>query len=132
MTSRLVLALLGMGALACGDRPQADSAAQPDSSSRATDGSASAPRDSLAATMPGGYELWLTLARPDSGAGGACIDRAVEIRHEGRRVPVPLLYTSAPLEQVNDSTFRARLSTHCVPGDRYLVNVRTGRPVPER
>jgi hypothetical protein len=33
---------------------------------------------------------------------------------------------------VNDTTMRARLSDHCAPGDAYLVNLRTGRPVRER
>jgi hypothetical protein len=130
MMARVALSLLGLAAVACGNRPDADASAGPDAPARG-DATAAAD-DSLAATMAGGYELWLTLARADSGAGGRCLDRAVEIRHDGRRTPVPLLYTSAPLEPVNDSTFRARLSTHCTPGDRYLVNVRTGRPVRER
>ena len=130
--ARVGLALLGLTALACAERPAGRSAARGDSASRAADEAPATPADSLAATMPGGYELWVTLARPDSGASGRCLDRAVEIRHDGRRIPVPLLYTSAPLEPVNDSIFRARLSNHCAPGDRYLVNVRTGRPVPER
>jgi hypothetical protein len=86
---------------------------------------------SLVATAPGGAEIWFTLARADSGAGGRCTDRAIEIRRDGRRTPVPLLYTGTPPEIVNDTMLRARLSDHCVPGDTYLVDLRTGRPVRE-
>ena len=43
-----------------------------------------------------------------------------------------LLYTGSAPEIVNDTTMRARLSDRCVPGDAYLVNLRTGRPVRER
>ena len=46
-----------------------------------------------------------------------CIDRAIEIRRDGTRVPVPLLYTGTAPEIVNDTTLRARLSEHCRPGD---------------
>ena len=52
--------------------------------------------------------------------------------HGDRRVPVPLLYTGTAPEIVNDTTMRARLSDGCAPGDAYLVNLRTGRPVRER
>ena len=45
---------------------------------------------------------------------------------------MPLLYTGTAPEIVNDTTMRARLSDACVPGDTYLVNLRTGRPVRER
>ena len=48
------------------------------------------------------------------------------------RIPVPLLYTGTAPHLVNDSTMRARLSDHCRPGDAYLVDLRTGRPVRER
>ena len=123
---RARLGVIGLGAIGCTDRPAVDASSQPARQEPAP------PADSLVSTLPGGYEIWLTLARADSGAGGRCTDRAVEIRHEGRRTPVPLLYTSAPLEPVSDTTFRARLSDHCTPGDRYLVDVRTGRPVRER
>ncbi len=43
-----------------------------------------------------------------------------------------MLYTGSPPEIVNDTTLRARLSDKCVPGDTYLVNLRTGQPVRER
>ena len=94
---------------------------------------AAAPADSLALAAPGGVEVWYTLARPAEAAdGSACVDRALEIRRDGRRIRIPLLYTGLPPELVNDSTIRARLSNQCLPADRYLVNLRTGRPTPER
>ena len=92
-----------------------------------------APAESLVATAPGGVEIWFTLAREGKAADGTtCTDRTLEIRREGKRVPVPLLYTGSAPEIVNDTTMRARLSDRCVPGDAYLVNLRTGRPVRER
>ena len=92
-----------------------------------------APTDSLVATAPGGVEIWFTLAREGKGPDGTtCTDRTLEIRRGDTRIPVPLLYTSTTPEIVNDSTMRARLSDHCAPGDAYLVNLRTGRPVRER
>jgi hypothetical protein len=33
---------------------------------------------------------------------------------------------------INDTTMRARLSNACLPGDAYLVDLRSGRPVRER
>jgi hypothetical protein len=92
-----------------------------------------APRDSLVATAPGGVEIWFTLARDGKAADGTtCVDRTMEIRRDSTRIPIPLLYTGAAPELVNDSTIRAWLSTQCVPADAYLVNLRTGRPVRER
>jgi hypothetical protein len=94
---------------------------------------APAPADSLVATAPGGVEVWFTLSREGKAADGtACTDRTMEIRRGGTRIQVPLLYTGTAPELVNDSTIRARLSNRCVPGDAYLVDLRTGRPVPER
>jgi hypothetical protein len=92
-----------------------------------------APAESLVATAPGGVEIWFTHAREGKTADGtSCTDRTLEIRREGKRIPVPLLYTGSAPEIVNDTTMRARLSDRCVPGDVYLVNLRTGRPVRER
>jgi hypothetical protein len=92
-----------------------------------------APADSLVATAPGGVEIWFTLSREGKAADGTpCTDRTIEIRRDTTRIPVPLLYTGAVPEVVNDSTIRARLSNQCVPGDAYLVNLRTGRPVREK
>ncbi len=86
--------------------------------------------DSLVLTTPGGAQVWFTLARSATGAGGqACVERGLEIRGQGRKIPVPLLYTRVPPELVNDSTMRAILWTHCQPGDAYLVNLRSGQPV---
>lgn len=94
---------------------------------------APAPADSLVATAPGGVEIWFTLSREGTAADGTrCTDRTIELRRGGTRVPVPLLYTGAAPELVNDSTIRARLSNQCVPGDVYLVDLRSGRPVRER
>jgi hypothetical protein len=126
MTPARMLGLCVLGALACTDRRPADTAGQ------TTAAVPAAPKDSLVATAPSGAEIWFTMARADSGTTGRCSARAVEIRHDGRRIPVPLLYTSTPPEVVNDTTIRARLSDHCAPGDPYLVNLRTGRPVRER
>jgi hypothetical protein len=91
------------------------------------------PADSLVATAPGGVEVWFTLSREGKAADGTpCTDRTIQIRRGGTRVQVPLLYTGTAPELVNDSTIRARLSNRCVPGDAYLVDLRTGRPVRER
>jgi hypothetical protein len=94
---------------------------------------AAVPADSLVLVAPGGTEVWYTLARPGRAADGtACVDRALEIRRGDTRIPIPLLYTGAPPELVNDTVIRARLSDRCAPADRYLVSLTTGRPTPER
>jgi len=99
----------------------------------AAEAQAPAPADSLVATVPGGVEVWFTLSREGKAADGTpCTDRAIEIRRGDTRVQVPLLYTGAAPEMVNDTTIRARLSNQCVPGDAYLVDLRSGRPVRER
>ncbi len=91
------------------------------------------PADSLVITAPGAVEVWFTLSREGKATDGTrCTDRTLEIRRGGTRVPVPLLYTGTAPEVVNDSTIRARLSNQCVPGDAYLVDLRSGRPVRER
>jgi hypothetical protein len=117
-------ALLAACVLGCGG----DSA--PPKPAAATD---APPADSLVASAPGGVQVWFTLARrATSPEGTRCVDRAIEIRRGDTRVQVPLLYTGTPPELVNDSTLRARLSNQCRPGDAYLVDLRTGRPVRER
>ena len=94
---------------------------------------AAAPADSLALTAPGGVEVWYTMARTGKAVNGdTCVDRTLEIRRGDTRIPIPLLYTGTPPELIDDSTIRARLSDACRPGDAYLVNLRTGRPVRER
>ena len=90
------------------------------------------PEDSLVVTAPGGVEVWFTLARSATAADGThCVDRALEIRRGANRIAVPLLYTGSAPRLVNDSTIRATLSDKCLPGDPYLVELRTGRPVRE-
>ena len=121
-------------AAACTAKDDAvEQGAAADARGPAADDRAPAPADSLVATAPGGVEVWFTLAREAVAADGTrCIDRAIEIRRGGSRVQVPLLYTGTAPELVNDSTMRARLSNQCVPGDAYLVDLRSGRPVRER
>lgn len=122
-----ITALAFAGGAACGSEGRDTGAAD---SVRAEP---AVPADSLVATAPGGVELWFTLAREGKAPDGTtCIDRALEIRRDGRRVPVPLLYTGGAPEIVNDTTARAWLSDGCAPGDAYLVDLRTGRPVPDR
>lgn len=91
------------------------------------------PADSLVTSGPGGLQVWFTLARSArSVAGAPCIERGLEIRQGGERIPVPLLYTRDAPTLLNDSTIRALLWTNCRPVQAYLVDVRSGRPVPER
>ena len=88
--------------------------------------------DSLVLTTSTGMEVWFTLVRPATGRGGQqCIERGLEIRSQGKRTKVPLLYTGVVPELVNDTMMRATLWKDCTPGVPYLVNLRTGRPVPE-
>ena len=125
------LAVAGMVvvlAAGCGGREEAPRAAAETAKAEPSE-----PAESLVATAPGGVEIWFTLAREGKAADGAtCTDRAIEIRRDGSRVQVPLLYTGTAPEIVNDTTMRARLSDNCAPGDTYLVDLRTGRPVRER
>ena len=126
MIARVLLGAAAFGGFGCAERPSDSAAAAGEHASPPV------PADSLVATAPGGAEVWFTLARPDSGGGRQCVDRAIEIRRGGTRVPVPLLYTGESPEILNDTTLRARLSNGCRPGDAYLVDLRTGRPVRER
>lgn len=118
---------IGLAALlACGGS-QGDRPAAADSVTR------SPPGDSLVLTSRAGIEIWFTLARSATRADGSgCVERGLEIRHGGRRVKVPLLYTGTPPVLLNDSTMRAMLWIHCQPDDPYLVNLRSGHPVRER
>ena len=91
------------------------------------------PNDSLVLTNATGVEIWYTLARPTTRSDGSrCVERGLEIRHQGRQLKVPLLYTGTPPVLLNDSTMRAILWNRCQPGDPYLVNLRSGQPVRER
>ena len=93
-----------------------------------------APPDSLALSLADGVEVWYTMARPADSAGGVrCLERTLEVRHPGgTRVGVPLLYTRDLPKVVDDSTLEARLSGDCVPGERYRIDIRSGRPTPVR
>jgi hypothetical protein len=124
VTRSVLLGAAVVGGLACAERREADAAGQ--------GGEAAAPADSLAMMAGDSTGIWFTLARPDTGIGGDCTERAIEIRRGAARVPVPLLYTGGAPELVNDTTIRARLWNDCRPGDAYLVDLRTGRPVRER
>lgn len=130
MTGRgLGMALLATMAAGCGGPEKGAEGTTLDGARAAP----AAPADSLVATAPGGVEIWFTLAREGRAADGTtCTDRTLEIRRGGTRVPVPLLYTGSAPEILNDTTMRARLSENCVPGDAYLVDLRSGRPVRER
>jgi hypothetical protein len=89
--------------------------------------------DSLVLATSGGAEVWFTLARPATGKNGRqCVERGLEIRSHGKRTRVPLLYTGAAPVLLNDTTMRAMLWKDCTPDVPYLVNLRTGQPVPER
>jgi hypothetical protein len=95
-------------------------------------GEAAESPESLAITTPSGVGIWFTLSRPArSSEGQSCVERGLEIRRDGRRLPVPLLYTGEAPTLVNDSTMRAMLWTHCRPVTPYRVDLRTGRPVRE-
>jgi hypothetical protein len=96
----------------------------------ATAGNASsAPADSLALVTPRG-EIWFSGAREATDASGApCRERVMEIRQDGRRTPIPLLYTGEAPRLVDDSTIEAAIWLHCRPGNIYRVNLRTGQPV---
>ena len=84
-------------------------------------------------TTSRGAEVWFTLVRPATAQNGRqCVERGLEIRSGGRRTKVPLLYTGAAPELLNDTMMRAMLWNDCNPGVPYLVNLRTGQPVPER
>jgi len=85
--------------------------------------------DSLAVRTSQGIEVWFTDSRVGTGADGApCIERVMEIRRDGQRTPVPLLYTGQIPVLLNDSTVRAHIWLNCRPGNTYDVNLRTGEP----
>jgi hypothetical protein len=115
--------LLCLTALACSGGAKAPRAGQKPTTSQA---------DSLVLTTSTGMEVWFTLVRPATGRGGQqCIERGLEIRSQGKRTKVPLLYTGVAPELLNDTMMRATLWKDCTPGVPYLVNLRTGQPVPE-
>jgi hypothetical protein len=86
--------------------------------------------DALALTAPGGIEVWFTGTRPAAdSAGTACTERVMEIRRDGRRIAIPLLYTGQAPRLVNDSTLEVPIWLHCRPGNVYRVSLTTGQPV---
>ena len=86
--------------------------------------------DSLLLTTPAGVEVWFTDARTDAdSAGASCLERVLEIRRDGRRIPVPLLYTGTVPRLVNYSTIEASIWLHCRPGNVYQVSLTSGHPV---
>jgi len=85
--------------------------------------------DSLALRLANGTSIWFAGSRADSdGTGRACVEHVMQIRHDSLRIAIPLLYTGALPTVVDDTTIAADLWLHCQPGDRYLVDLRTGRP----
>lgn len=87
------------------------------------------PGDSLAASGAG-VEIWFTLSREGRRPNGSrCVERGLEIRRAGARIPVPLLYTGSTPALLDSSTMRAELWNHCQPVDTYLVDLQSGRPV---
>jgi hypothetical protein len=130
LSSPLSLATAGSGTIAlllglasgCGPKqespPAADSVAQ-----------APRPADSLVLTAPGNVEVWFTDARSarDS-AGRTCVERVMQIRRNGQRIAIPLLYTGSIPRLVNDSTIEAPIWLDCRPGNLYQVDLNTGRP----
>jgi len=93
---------------------------------------AAAVPESLVLRTPAGVEVWTASGRDarDS-AGTPCRERLLEIRRDGRRIPVPLLYTGEPPVLLDDSTVRAHVWRDCRPRAAYRVNLRTGQPVPD-
>jgi len=82
------------------------------------------------ATNEEGVEIWFTLARVARSANGTqCVERGLELRRGGVRIPVPLLYTGARPVLLDSLTMRAELWNHCRKVDTYLVDLRSGRPV---
>jgi hypothetical protein len=115
---------------ACGDGGRRVDAAADAAPSAADTPAQAGPADTLVA-KGALADLWLTHAREarDS-AGGACVERALEIRREGRRIPVPLLYTAEAPRFVDDSTAEVHLWGDCRPTKLYRVNLTTGQPQP--
>jgi hypothetical protein len=120
MVTGLVLVLLA----GCGTRGEPEAGAVPEVAQ------ASPPvPDTLVLSLPGGNTVWLAEGRRavDS-AGTPCFERSVEIRREGVKLKVPLLFTGAIPTRVDDSTILALLYHDCRPSASYKVGVRDGMP----
>lgn len=86
-------------------------------------------RDSSILDGPGGRTVWWTDGRRAVGADGQeCHERVMEIRSPSDTVAIPLLYTGAAPVVVDDTTIEAVVWRNCLATDRYLVDLRTGRP----
>jgi hypothetical protein len=128
---RLLEPAVFIGLLFTGCKP-GHRAAAPDRPSP-PDHAADTPSDSLVLATSRGVEVWYSFARASRAADGSpCLERGLEIRRDGRRMQVPLLYTGEAPTLLNDSTMRAILWTNCRPGSVYLVDLRNGRPVRQR
>jgi len=85
--------------------------------------------DSLVLAVSEEVGVWFTSGREAQGAdGGTCVERTMQIRSGQDAILVPLLYTGSAPVLVDDTTMQADLWLNCEPGDRYLVDLRTGRP----
>ncbi len=74
--------------------------------------------------------VWFASARADTAPDGTtCLERVMEIRTNDRTVPIPLLYTGEIPTITSDSTIDVHIWRHCIPADRYRVNLRSGQPV---
>lgn len=110
--------------VACAGKPETPPAAA------VTEAIPPRPSDSLVLTTRQGVEVWFTDSRPaKDSAGGACTERVMQIRRDGRKVAVPLLYTGSAPKLVNDTTIEAPIWLNCRPGNVYQVDLKTGRPV---
>ena len=93
--------------------------------------SSTPPADTLVLRPALGVEVWFTPGRDARDRSGAeCREHTVQIRREGRRLDVPLLYTGSAPTRLNDTTLRADLWLNCRPIATYRVDLRTGRPTP--
>jgi hypothetical protein len=85
--------------------------------------------DTLVLALPGGNTVWLAEGRrARDSAGGACIERSVEIRRDSVRLKVPLLFTGSMPTRLDDSTIRAELYRDCRVSQVYQIGLRDGLP----
>src|SRR5512147_140138 len=88
------------------------------------------PADTLVLSTRRGVEVWFTDSRTaKDSTGQGCVERVMQIRREGKRIAVPLLYTGSTPRLINDSTIEAPIWLNCRPGNVYQVDLTTGRPV---
>jgi len=88
----------------------------------------SAPPTTHILDLQDGTEVWFTVGRVGHGPTGApCLERGIQLRKGPLKMPVPLLYTSA-LPVVVRGKLVASLSTGCVSGDEYSIDLKTAQP----